>query len=539
MEMGELAADPGEVPSDHHDFGVPPWAADRTPSSSSSAVPASASCETVRQQKGILRSPRERTETQQEVDVGDGLAPSCTIGGSADQTPWNAEVDGSPFQGMCPSNCKASTLVREKMRRKIKELEMGRKRGRASSPPSQLAMVEIVQGQNEIKVTLEIGHIVMDELSLEEMLDLEIPHDGYYDEFEKYLRARWPAASEAVVEHARALEELLDVCIVTGFSFSCKKANLYRIRVQFVGSIVDRKGVEPLPHHTAAIRDFPQILDVTALRRFIGTVNWVSLHLSSEYGAASKNLTKYMGKTPFPLDDKALKAIDIIKDLACKCIGLAVLDEAAALDGSRPLEMVADCSKLGWGATLYQANATKSKLNVLGQFSGVLSDSEALWPALRQETHAQRMGTHAKRKLIGRIPTICWTDHANVVRLSNSNNLLDGTLIRWVIDIESDGSRLRNLSGRSAKLADGLSRGPRGLDAELVNKARQIRNFSDDEYFDDKETDDLQPSCLPGGGIPHTNAKPLVDFPPSLQNLPAHSYWTCSSPSTSIYIKVT
>ena len=42
-----------------------------------------------------------------------------------------------------------------------------------------------------------------------------------------------------MIEHARALEELLDVCIVSGSSFSCKKANLYRTRVQFVGTIVD------------------------------------------------------------------------------------------------------------------------------------------------------------------------------------------------------------------------------------------------------------------------------------------------------------
>ena len=54
-----------------------------------------------------------------------------------------------------------------------------------------------------------------------------------------------------------------------------------------------------------------------------------------------------MGKTTFPLDDKALKAIAIIKDLTCRCIRLNVLDEAAALDNTRPLEMIADCSKLG------------------------------------------------------------------------------------------------------------------------------------------------------------------------------------------------
>ena len=99
----------------------------------------------------------------------------------------------------------------------------------------------------------------------------------------------------------------------------------------------------------------------------------------------------------------AKKAVQVIKDLACRA--MQVLDEIAALDGTRPLEMVADCFATGWGATLYQLSPDKRRLNVR-----VLSGSESL-PALKQEMHAQRMGTHSKRKLLGRIPCNCWTEN--------------------------------------------------------------------------------------------------------------------------------
>ena len=44
--------------------------------------------------------------------------------------------------------------------------------------------------------------------------------------------------------------------------------------------------------------------------------------------------------------DKAFKAIKL---LAAHFINLGVMDEAAAMDGSRPLEQLADSSGIAWG----------------------------------------------------------------------------------------------------------------------------------------------------------------------------------------------
>ena len=62
------------------------------------------------------------------------------------------------------------------------------------------------------------------------------------------------------------------------------------------------------------------------------------------------------------------------------------------------------------------------------------------------------------RKDLGRLPALCWTDHAAVVKDASGEADTDSTIVRWVGDIESDGSRLLNLAGRSAALGDGPSR---------------------------------------------------------------------------------
>ena len=45
-----------------------------------------------------------------------------------------------------------------------------------------------------------------------------------------------------------------------------------------------------------------------------------------------------------------------IKAMAQQAIEAGCLDEAAAIDGSRPLEQVADASGIGWGGTVLQMN---------------------------------------------------------------------------------------------------------------------------------------------------------------------------------------
>ena len=110
------------------------------------------------------------------------------------------------------------------------------------------------------------------------------------------------------------------------------------------------------------------------------------------------------------------------------------------------------------GGTVYQMSSDGSRLNVLGMYGGSLTLPQSNWHPRRGELYAQRETRREARKHLGRIPAQCWTDHSAAVKDSTGEAETDATIIRWVGDIECDGSRLRNLSGRSAVLGDGPSR---------------------------------------------------------------------------------
>eukprot|EP00969_Alexandrium_andersonii_P365548 15466474-Alexandrium_andersonii.AAC.1 len=101
------------------------------------------------------------------------------------------------------------------------------------------------------------------------------------------------------------------------------------------------------------------------------------------------------------------------------------------------------------------------------------SGSQQLWPALVHELHAQLEGRRHARQAVGRLPALCWTDHANVARQSTAVHI-DDRMLRWITEIESDGPQLRNLSGRAAVLGDVLGR---RFEAELAQSARALRTF--------------------------------------------------------------
>ena len=93
----------------------------------------------------------------------------------------------------------------------------------------------------------------------------------------------------------------------------------------------------------------------------------------------------------------------------------------------------------------------------------------------------------------------------------------DATTIRWIADIQEDGSRLMNLSGRAAHLGDGLSRQDEAHQRILRNAAHMLSTATVEDFLDDAETDGPQPATIGSQTFPfpekdrtsvHTKAPP-------------------------------
>ena len=178
---------------------------------------------------------------------------------------------------------------------------------------------------------------------------------------------------------------------------------------------------------------------------------------------------------------------------------MAVFDEPSAADGSCPLEQIA--SGVAVGGTVLQMSRDLSRMKILMTHSTVIkSDTCAakLAATYPWEAFAQLEVTRATRRVFGPIKTLRWTDHANLTRSQNNNIGVDAKLVRWIAELLADGSELRSLSGRSARLGDSYSRKPKERDElleartkDLSGMAGQLRDFNMDEYLGDGTEGDL------------------------------------------------
>jgi len=136
------------------------------------------------------------------------------------------------------------------------------------------------------------------------------------------------------------------------------------------------------------------------------------------------------------------------------------------------------------GGVAVQMRDDLKGFHVLCTHSKGLTPPQQAWAPLSLETLAQLEVRRAVKGMLGPLRCIMWTDHSNLTRLQSSEEIQPKHL-RWLSELLADGSTLRSLSGRSARLADGLSRNPPGRDDLLAQRTKdlqgligQLRGFS-------------------------------------------------------------
>ena len=168
------------------------------------------------------------------------------------------------------------------------------------------------------------------------------------------------------------------------------------------------------------------------------------------YAAAVKVAGQYMKEgVEFPekglgsSDTDGCKAIKCIKIMVKHVIETSVMDVAAAIDGSRPLEQIADACGFAWGSTNVQMTTDLSRFKVLCMVGRGSTPAQQAWPALTLEGHAQLMGKRVQKRVLGMMKSLNWTDHANFTKQQTIEIAdIDIKMLRWVAEIVADGSEI-------------------------------------------------------------------------------------------------
>ena len=216
----------------------------------------------------------------------------------------------------------------------------------------------MVLGMVEQNVVGErIYHIVETPGALD-LLAEEGPTDEYYNRLRRYMGKKFPGASGHLLDHLEALESFLDRSIAAGMTFGMDKACVAVVEGNLLGHNISRKEAKCSAEKTRAILKFPALKEKLHIQQFLGCTNFLRSYLPPEYAHCAKLLGEYVkGAKPFPEDglgpgtsEGDLAVLRAIKLVAQRSIELAVLDEAAAVTGERPLEQVADSSGYAVGA---------------------------------------------------------------------------------------------------------------------------------------------------------------------------------------------
>ena len=350
-----------------------------------------------------------------------------------------------------------------------------------------------------------VFHIVEEPGAIDHMADCEVPTEEYYDALKEDMSRRHPKASKFMLEHLSCLETFLDTSIIAGFSFGIVKAQIAVTEGNLLGHRVKRSGISHDPEKTQAIRDFAILTEPSHVRQFLGSTNWIRLFMPAPYAAAVKILGEWNkpgGESKFGNGighpngtTKGDKVVRVIKLMAQNCIERAVMDEAGAIDGSRPLEQIADACGYAWGGTIVQMTEDLSRFKVLMMVSKGFTPAQQAWAPLVLEAFAQLGCKRAQRRILGPMKSICWTDHANMTKQQSvPSEEIDIKLLRWTSELLADGSEVRSLSGRAARLGDGTSRNPGNRDQLLLQRGKdlkgiigQVRGFNVDGYLSDYE----------------------------------------------------
>ena len=89
-----------------------------------------------------------------------------------------------------------------------------------------------------LQIKDQVYHLVQDKGELDQIFEHELPPDEYYDELGRLLKAKFPKADLALVDHAVPLIAAFDTAVAFALSFGIAKFQLAQTKVKLVGEIV-------------------------------------------------------------------------------------------------------------------------------------------------------------------------------------------------------------------------------------------------------------------------------------------------------------
>ena len=264
--------------------------------------------------------------------------------------------------------------------------------------------------------------------------------------------------SKSFAEHLEHIKDLFQRLKKFNLKVKPKKCCLFRRKVQFLGSVISKNGIEIAESRIKAVEVMTRPKNKTEIRSFLGTVNFCCNHIDS------------MGKWKIPLQDMTKDGVDFewndeLEDCwlnlkkALKTAPVLVFPRSECLK-----VLTTDASNKGVGGMLAQIMDGNPK--PLGYFSKTLSRSERKWSTIERELYGIKIGIKKYRKFLLDKPFEVYTDHKPLLILNKYKEIQNERLNRWGMELSTYQFVVKYIKGSENIVADTLSRLVRVRDVE-------------------------------------------------------------------------
>ncbi len=218
-------------------------------------------------------------------------------------------------------------------------------------------------------------------------------------------------------------------------------------QVEYLGHIINERGVTMSTRRRQAIADMEQPHDLSSLRSFLGMAQYFHRYIQN-FSTLARPLTRLLStKVRFEWNDERRLAFHRLKNALVHCPILALVDY------SRPILLQTDASTAGIGAALYQV--VDNDLAPVAFASKTFTPTQTKWSTIEQEGYALVYAVHQFKHYLRGRKFIVQTDHKNLVFINASQT---PKIVRWRLLLNEFDYVIEHIPGSRNVVADALSR---------------------------------------------------------------------------------
>ncbi|UYV77679.1 hypothetical protein LAZ67_15001900 [Cordylochernes scorpioides] len=272
-------------------------------------------------------------------------------------------------------------------------------------------------------------------------------------------------ASKNKNDHIQHLHTIFKRLSDHGLTVNISKSVFGKPSLEFLGHIIDNKGIKPLPEKIRIVKDFPQPNSTRQLQRFIGLVNYYHRFIKNSSHILAPLYSLLKTKSPnasLNWTSDTLEAFQNIKN---------ALAENTLLNYPQPnstLSVLVDASNVAVGGVLQQLNDTAWE--PISFFSKKLSPAETKYSAFDRELLAAFLSVKHFSYFLDGKTFMLFTDHKPLTYAFTSKSERSPRQERHLNYLSQFSMDIRYVKGSENIVADTLSR----IEIETFNHTKVV-----------------------------------------------------------------